>query len=126
MKHIKFEKIKRADVILIAVLCIVSVCAMLIIYFKPLSEPVLRVYLSDGSRKNYLLSGIDGYLDISVENVVIRLENGRACFLYSDCPDKICINTGWLEKNGDYAACLPNGIAICIMDGERAEVDAVV
>lgn len=39
--------------------------------------------------------------------VTIVVESGRICFLESECPDQICVNTGWLTKLGDVAACLP-------------------
>lgn len=40
-------------------------------------------------------------------NVIIEAEPGRIRFLHSDCPDKICINTGWLSQEGHNAVCLP-------------------
>lgn len=39
--------------------------------------------------------------------VTILAEPGRICFLESECRDQICVNTGWLTKQGDVAACLP-------------------
>lgn len=44
----------------------------------------------------------------------IRVEKGRIRFVKADCPDKICVNTGWLEEPGDIAVCLPNRAVIRI------------
>ena len=51
--------------------------------------------------------------------VVIRVSNGRIRFEQSGCPDQICVNTGWLSKNGQSAACLPAGIAVRVENGEE-------
>ncbi|NPV91344.1 MAG: NusG domain II-containing protein [Firmicutes bacterium] len=44
----------------------------------------------------------------------IRVEPGRISFETSDCPDKICVQTGWLEKYGDIAICMPNRVIVTI------------
>lgn len=44
----------------------------------------------------------------------IVAEKGRIRFKQADCPDKICVNTGWLEKPGDIAVCLPNRVVVKI------------
>lgn len=35
-------------------------------------------------------------------------------FKSSDCPDKVCVNSGWLSQAGDFAACLPNRLSLRI------------
>ncbi len=120
-------KIKKADIILVAVLLLLAIIALLIMKLVPLHSPTLTVYLSNGSTKSYDLSKIEKTQDIEIEkNVIIRLEKGRACFLSSDCKDKVCVNYGWLEDLGDYAACLPHGVAMAITDGHNGEVDVIV
>ena len=59
------------------------------------------------------------------ENVVFLLDNdGNIQFIKSDCPDKVCVNTGKIHMVGQSAACLPNGIVVKIVPGgERSEDD---
>jgi hypothetical protein len=45
---------------------------------------------------------------------IIVVEKGRIRFQKADCPDKICVNTGWLKKPGDTAVCLPNRVVVKI------------
>lgn len=45
---------------------------------------------------------------------LIRVEKGRIRFEKADCPNKICVHTGWLEKYGDIAVCMPNRVLISI------------
>ncbi|MGI6264034.1 MAG: NusG domain II-containing protein [Acutalibacteraceae bacterium] len=53
-----------------------------------------------------VLTGRDGH------TVTLRVENGRIRFLESDCPDRVCVNSGWLSRAGQTAACVPAGIAV--------------
>lgn len=44
----------------------------------------------------------------------IRVEKGKIRYEDSDCPNLVCVNTGWLTKYGDIAVCLPNKTIIDI------------
>lgn len=46
----------------------------------------------------------------------IIIEKGRIRFKQADCPDKICVNAGWLRNPGDMAVCLPNRVVVKIED----------
>ncbi len=49
-------------------------------------------------------------------HVVLHIdESGRIGFQSSDCPDKICVNTGYIQHAGEIAVCAPNGIALRIV-----------
>lgn len=39
--------------------------------------------------------------------MTIQAEKGRIRVLHSDCPNKICVKTGWLTEPGDTAICIP-------------------
>ncbi len=58
--------------------------------------------------------------------VSIVAEKNRICFLESDCPDKICVKTGWLSHSGEIAVCLPNKIIIKLEQNKNQNVDGVV
>jgi hypothetical protein len=47
---------------------------------------------------------------------IVEVEPGRIRFKQADCPDKICVKTGWLENPGDTAVCLPNRAVIAIAE----------
>ena len=50
----------------------------------------------------------------------IQVESGKAKFLDSPCENKNCIQSGEISANGQWAACLPNGIFINI-EGKNKE-----
>lgn len=49
----------------------------------------------------------------------IAVRPGGARFLSSPCPAKYCIHAGWLDRAGDFAACLPNGISLTLLGGRE-------
>ena len=55
---------------------------------------------------------IDDGKDCQVE---IEVEHGRIRVRSSSCPDKVCVNCGWLEEKGDTAVCLPNSVVVRIV-----------
>lgn len=60
------------------------------------------------------------------KNVVFHLDKeGNISFENSDCPDKICIKTGKLNKAGQSAACLPNGFVMKIVPAGGRSPDDV-
>ena len=44
----------------------------------------------------------------------IDVECGRIRVASSSCPDKICVDCGWLSESGDSAVCLPNKVSVHI------------
>lgn len=45
---------------------------------------------------------------------IIEIRDGRAHMLWSDCPDKICMNMGWISRPGQVVVCMPNKVVISI------------
>ena len=53
--------------------------------------------------------------------VVLETEGERIRFKTSSCPDKICINNGWLENDMDIAVCMPNKTSVVVMPQSQAK-----
>ena len=54
----------------------------------------------------------------------IRVEEGRIAVIDADCPDKICVNQGYIKNGAVPIVCLPHKLSITITGGEK-EIDAV-
>ena len=57
-------------------------------------------------------------------NSIIEVKDGRIRFISSPCKGKQCIHSGWLSKNGDFAACLPNLMSITV-SGHHPRFDSI-
>jgi len=73
--------------------------------------PVMEIPLSQAG--DQIISLWEGY-GVPAE---IEIQDGRIRFVYVDCPDQICVNTGWIHQSGQSAVCLPNRAAIVIVGG---------
>ena len=45
---------------------------------------------------------------------VIAYENGKIRFSEADCPDKVCVRSGWVTRTGQVAACVPGHLILKI------------
>lgn len=81
-------------------------------------EMVETVELSRGEEKK-ILTGKDS-------SVVIAVSGGKIYFEESPCPDKVCVKSGELSENGDFASCLPEKVVIKVSGKKGNEPDAIV
>ncbi len=107
-------------IIIIILLVVMSICAILI--------PKLNLNNTNGlyaiidvsgkiEREINLTTAEDQEIEIiTPDNHKIKLlvEDHKIRFLSSDCPDKVCVHTGWLAYDYDVAACLPNQVTVYI------------
>ena len=48
-------------------------------------------------------------VDTGSYTIHVQVQDGKIAFVDSPCPDHVCEAFGWLEKEGDWAACMPAG-----------------
>lgn len=59
-------------------------------------------------------------------HVRFEVKDNAIAFIESDCPDKVCVHSGFLSYAGQMAACLPNRVSIQIISGSGYnEVDII-
>ncbi|MBR4895991.1 MAG: NusG domain II-containing protein, partial [Clostridia bacterium] len=62
--------------------------------------------------------------DASGENTV-RVETGRIRIVSADCPDKICVDTGWISDSAAPIVCLPHRLVIRLEEGPADDARAL-
>lgn len=50
----------------------------------------------------------------------VRIERGRICVEDANCPDRVCVNTGWLSSGAGPIICMPAKLVIRL-EGSAAE-----
>ena len=55
---------------------------------------------------------------------IIEVNDGRIRFVSSPCRNKMCVHSGWLQHDADFAACLPNLISITV-SGRNPRFDSI-
>ena len=121
---------KKGDYILIVLLILVSVGSF---FFMRIP--------SSGAAKTAIVK-VDGQvvkeIPFTQENVgkhfvieskygrnVVEMEADRVHVIEADCPDKLDVKQGYIEREGEMIVCLPNRMTIEIRE-DKDDLDAVV
>ncbi len=115
---------KKTDGIIIAIL-VVTVLSGLFLFSDAYGQTGTFAeiyYRSELVKTVELNTGMEEKFSIEQEpNVIFHLHgDGSISFAQSDCPDKICIQSGKLHLAGHHAACLPNLLYVKISAGDGA------
>lgn len=125
-KKILENKKLLSDIILIAVILIVSLSVLLIVFLTREEGNTVVVYVDGDKVAEYPLS-VDGvyYLNNGTNTLVI--EDGVAYMRDATCPDKFtgngCVNTGKISYVGQKIVCLPNKLIVEIVGEGEGIVD---
>lgn len=57
---------------------------------------------------------------------VIEIKDGNVTMIEADCPDKICLETGTINRTNRSIVCLPNKVHIQIKGDMEDDIDAIV
>lgn len=57
-------------------------------------------------------------------DLVVVVEDGAISVTEAPCPDHVCTKTGRVSAAGAVIACVPNGVVVRVVGGERDEFDA--
>jgi len=131
MKARNLNMLKKGDFFILGfvlILIIVSFTGVYLYKNSGSNAHKIAVIIKDNEEiKRIDIDNVNEPLEISVSgeyNNIILVEKGRIRFKEADCPDRVCVNTGWLTGKGDTAVCLPNKTMIKI-EGQSSDVDIV-
>ena len=73
------------------------------------------VDFGDGVTETLTLAQDHDYLyEVGDYIVHLQVKDGAIAFLDSQCPDHVCEQFGWLDKDGAWAACVPAGVYVVV------------
>ncbi|MDR1472717.1 MAG: NusG domain II-containing protein [Synergistaceae bacterium] len=110
--------------------------AILLAVAVPLFAYYAYMSLAPSGAGGYAEVSVDGGVDAAIDlgrdgvyspsgrpSVRIAVRDGAVGFVSSDCPDKICIRSGFLRIPGQSAVCLPNRVAVRVTSGLGEALD---
>ncbi len=119
--------LKPADFFIAALSVALTVWVSLGVYAG--AAPTQVIISAKGSSYVYPLSedreiSIQGTSGITL----VHIHDGQASIMDSPCKNKTCIQSGSISGNGQWLACLPNGIFVRIDSAQKTEdsLDALV
>ena len=118
LQKIFANKKRLADIILVAVLLVISLSVFLVISLTKEEGAVAVVTVDNEIIGEYSLSD-DGEYSLNGGTNILVIKDGKACVTYASCPDGLCVNQGKISKTGERIVCLPNKLMVEIKGAEE-------
>lgn len=121
-------KPKAGDIVIIAVIIMTAVIMTLLLFEKNTIAKAAIITQNNTALDSVRLDQLDERYTFNYQGEypgTIEAEKGKIRFSHADCPDQVCVQTGWISRPGQIAVCLPAGIIIRI-EGKETDVDIIV
>ncbi|MCX7773418.1 MAG: NusG domain II-containing protein [Clostridia bacterium] len=119
---------KIGDFIIIIIIIAAALLLVLTFYEKNSVEKTAIITQNNSVLKTIRLDLLSQDLTIHYQGKypgTIEAKNGQIRFLHAECPDKVCVHTGWISRPGQIAVCLPAGVMIKIT-GKNTDMDILL
>jgi len=121
---------KKKDIIIVCVIIGLALIFLLInrVFFQNKGETYCEIYVDGELVETTELNKNREFTVDEVPAITFEVKDQSIAFIHSDCPDKVCIQSGYLKHTGQSASCLPNKttIRICSRSTNEGEPDVVV
>ena len=117
-------KKRLADFILIALLLLLALVCYLLFSGSGSHGSVAVVCVNGEEVARYSLAE-EGRYELNGGSNILIIRDGCAWLEDADCPDRLCIKQGGIEKSGESIVCLPHRVIVTVEGGKAAESDAV-
>ena len=120
-------KSRNKEIIAVLILVLIAVVSFVCIRFFVEDEgKYVKVYVNEKLTKTFdLTKDREYFIETKFGYNLLIIKNERARILDADCPNKICVNKGYISKNGESIICLPHHVVVTVESGEDKNVDAV-
>jgi hypothetical protein len=115
---ISVKKLDHFLTIALLTLFLVSLATFCLLQGSPAGENMtVEIYKSGQLYRVIPLPAPDE--DIKIEDPgghynLVEIKDGRVRVKEADCPNQICVKTGWLSKPGQISFCAPNKVKVVI------------
>ena len=118
----KLEFVKKKDIIIIGALLLIALVVFLVsLTLRNKGSVHAEIMLGSTVILNVELNKAGTIAVPGRPNVKLEIKDGAIGFIHSDCPDQVCVHTGFLKSAGDFAACLPNNVLLFIKGDNGAD-----
>lgn len=116
------------DIFIATVVLLCFVLSLVFLFDSRNQQDVTAVISVEGEVYHQVkLSDVEEPYEVRVNGevpVIISLSPQGVCFSHSDCPDKLCVNTGVLTHSGQSAVCLPARVSVKLVSESMNDMDA--
>ena len=117
-------RIKPIDIPVILAAFGLTVFSAGTVYFKPKGQLQI-VIQGQGVEWNFPIDAEETVVVPGIlGNTIIKIHDGKTWVESSPCENQSCVFFGCIEKQGQWAACLPNNVLLMIKGNDKPDVDA--
>lgn len=116
---------QKKDIILAAIIILIATGMLAFRHFSATAASHAEITVNNTPVTLVGLNVDEIFYIESIPNILFEVSNGQIAFIKSDCPDQICVDTGFLSRSGQMAACLPNGTVMRILGG-AGDIDVFI
>lgn len=119
---------KKRDIVLIILVLICIVASFVANSLLNSSKSAKVVIYLDNKLYKELPIDEEKTIEIKKNGVLnkIHIHDNGVEMEEANCPDKVCVNTGFIDKSGQSIVCLPHKINVKIVGDEDSDMDATV
>lgn len=112
-------------------LLVVLTCFSYIIYNKKINNKIAKIYQDGNLIYEINLDKVEEAYTIKIDGDkehynIVEVRKGEIGIIDASCPDKVCVNMGFVSDGLLPITCLPNKLIIEIEGGEESEYDVQV
>ena len=129
-----YRQLKKGDLF---IYLLVIAASLLLLVMAPsrlvgsnaVEGPLRAMVIVDGQvihtiEENELIEGGVYSFEAHGLHYVVAYENGSVRIDEADCPDQVCVRTGWLQRDGQISACVPGHVLLRV-EGQLQMNDGV-
>jgi hypothetical protein len=112
----------RIDVIIIIIILLIAFVFWGVFHFFGSESNKIRadiIYQGEVNMTVYLDDEPKVFSITELPYVVFSLNEEGIAFIESNCPDQVCVNTGIIRRDGQFAACMPNEVVLMLFSLEE-------
>ena len=115
-------------ILILGAALLLALLSCLILYTRPAPGTTANIYRDGVPVRSIDLSLVTEPYAFTLTDErgfnVIRVEPGRIAVIDADCPDRVCVEAGWLSDSASPVVCLPHRLVIRIEKNAAANAAA--
>ncbi|NPV14536.1 NusG domain II-containing protein [candidate division WOR-3 bacterium] len=112
---------KAGDIILIAFFLVLGAGGAVLIWNRAGSGDVCVIKSVEGVQTIALPADTVVTLNGPVGRTVVEVRGKQVRVRDSDCRNKICVRTGWIQSSGQLSVCAPNRVMVQVKSGDGVD-----
>ncbi len=108
------KKLNKSEIITLAVVFVLSIAAMLFMSAGSNTADYAVIYLDGEEVFRQSLNKSGEFTVEGINGMTFEISEHGICVVSSDCPDKLCVKCGYINRPEKSAVCMPNRVIVIV------------